>query len=101
MVNDDIVARLRMSGDLLDRFPKATAKNMFPLSWLREAADEIERLRATLKKAEVVLLEGADLVKDALADRDRWKNWAEEYFYTDPDCECPLCDQVKAAIKNG
>lgn len=35
------------------------------------------------------------------ADRDRWKNWAEEYFYTDPDCECPLCDQVKAAIKNG
>lgn len=65
------------------------------------AADEIERLRATLKKAEVVLLEGADLVKDALADRDRWKNWAEEYFYTDPDCECPLCDQVKAAIKNG
>lgn len=35
------------------------------------------------------------------ADRDRWKKWAEEYFYTDPDCECPLCDQVKAAINNG
>lgn len=65
------------------------------------AIDEIERLRATLKKAEVVLLEGAELVKDALADRDRWKNWAEEYFYTDPDCECPLCDKVKAAINNG
>ena len=42
-----------------------------------EAADEIERLRA---------------------DRDKWRNWAEEYFYTDPDCECPLCDKVKAAI---
>jgi len=51
-------------------------------SWqtLTEAADEIERLRA---------------------DRDKWKKWAEEYFYTDPDCECPLCDQVKAAINNG
>lgn len=45
-----------------------------------EAVEEIERVRA---------------------DRDRWKNWAEEYFYTDPDCECPLCDQVKAAINNG
>lgn len=32
------------------------------------------------------------------ADRDRWRNWAEEFFYTDPDCECPLCDQVRAAI---
>ena len=42
-----------------------------------EAADEIERLRAEIK---------------------RWRNWTEEYFYTDPDCECPLCDQVKAAI---
>lgn len=31
-------------------------------------------------------------------DRDTWRNWAEEYFYTDPDCECPLCDKVKAAI---
>ena len=51
-------------------------------SWqtLTEAAAEIERLRV---------------------DRDRWKNWAEEYFYTDPDCECPLCDQVKAAINGG
>lgn len=33
------------------------------------------------------------------AERDRWRNWAEEYFYTDPDCECPLCDQVRAAIE--
>lgn len=32
------------------------------------------------------------------AERDKWKRWAEEYFYTDPDCECPLCDQVRAAI---
>lgn len=32
------------------------------------------------------------------ADRDRWRNWAEEFFYTDPDCECPLCDQVREAI---
>lgn len=89
-MSDDIVTRLRNWHDQRD-------------SWqtLTDAADEIERLRATLKKAEVVLLEGADLVKDALADRDRWKNWAEEYFYTDPDCECPLCDQVRAAINNG
>ena len=41
------------------------------------------------------------IARDAEADRDRWKNWAEEYFYTDPDCECPLCDQVRAAINNG
>lgn len=33
------------------------------------------------------------------AERDRWRNWAEEFFYTDPDCECPLCDQVRAAIE--
>lgn len=33
-----------------------------------------------------------------LAERNQWKHWAEEYFYTDPDCECPLCDQVRAAI---
>jgi len=44
---------------------------------LYEAADEIERLRADVK---------------------RWRNWAEEFFYTDPDCECPLCDQVREAI---
>ena len=86
-----------MSDDIVERLRFQRTNSVL----CAEAADEIERLRATLKKAEVVLLEGADLVKDALADRDRWKNWAEEYFYTDPDCECPLCDQVKAAIKNG
>jgi rubrerythrin len=31
------------------------------------------------------------------ADRDRWRHWASEYLYTDPECECPLCDEVREA----
>ena len=50
-VADDIVAQLRMSADLIDGFPKALAKNLFPTSWLSEAADEIERLRTELNLA--------------------------------------------------
>ena len=49
-MTDDIVTRLRMSADLVDGFPKALAKNLFPKSWLSEAADEIERLRAEVLK---------------------------------------------------
>lgn len=67
-MSDDIVTRLR---------EWHTAWNWYLPD---QAADEIERLRADVK---------------------RWRNWAEEYFYTDPDCECLLCDQVKAAINNG
>ena len=50
-MSDDIVTRLRMSADLVDGFPKARAKNLFPTSWLSEAADEIERLRTELNLA--------------------------------------------------
>lgn len=65
----DIVTRLREYEAITD--------NAYVINALVAAADEIERLRAEIK---------------------RWRNWTEEYFYTDPDCECPLCDQVKAAI---
>ena len=51
-VSDDIVTQLRMSADLVDGFPKALAKNLFPTSWLSEAADEIERLRTELAQME-------------------------------------------------
>jgi hypothetical protein len=54
-MNDDIVIRLRMSADLVDGFPKAPAKNLFPKSWLSEAADEIERLREELANRKVTL----------------------------------------------
>lgn len=68
----DIVTQLRELG----RYVNTEGGRWFePIT--TEAADEIERLRAEIK---------------------RWRNWTEEYFYTDPDCECPLCDQVKAAI---
>ena len=82
-MTDDIVTRLRNKRTEFDNWLNdIEGKHSFGHDesiWL-DAADEIERLRA---------------------DRDRWKKWAEEYFYTDPDCECPLCDQVKAAINNG
>lgn len=48
-MSDDIVTRLRMSADLIDGFPKALAKNLFPTGWLSEAADEIERLREIIQ----------------------------------------------------
>ena len=78
MVSDDIVTRLRgcWCGDGFAN--RGIVDPACDHDGVRaDAADEIERLRADVK---------------------RWRNWAEEYFYTDPDCECPLCDQVKAAI---
>ena len=75
MVNDDIVTRLRKKLVMEALGDKAT---YLTLGDCLDAADEIERLRADVK---------------------RWRNWTEEYFYTDPDCECPLCDQVRAAIE--
>ena len=59
---DDIVTRLRMSADLVDGFPKAPAKNVFPTSWLFEAADEIELLREQIRALEV--------------ERDQWQRQA-------------------------
>lgn len=47
---DDIVTRLRMSADLINGFPKALAKSVFPTGWLSEAADEIERLRTQVRE---------------------------------------------------
>ena len=88
-MTDDLVTRLREEAD---SWCHDSAVRVF-----LEAADEIERLRATLKKAEVVLLEGAELVKDALADRDRWKNWAIDYACDDMKCECDRCTDVRTA----
>lgn len=62
--------------------------------------DIVERLRFQRTNS-VLCAEAANEIERLRADRDRWKNWAEEYFYTDSDCECPLCDKVKAAINNG
>lgn len=62
--------------------------------------DIVERLRFQRTNS-VLCAEAANEIERLRAERDRWKNWAEEYFYTDPDCECPLCDKVKAAINNG
>lgn len=62
--------------------------------------DIVERLRFQRTNS-VLCAEAAAEIERLRADRDRWKKWAEEYFYTDPDCECPLCDQVKAAINGG
>lgn len=72
VVTDDIVTRLRRMD--------ASIPSVDPDKYVSptDAADEIERLRADVK---------------------RWRNWAEEFFYTDPECECPLCDQVRAAIE--
>lgn len=69
-VVSDIVTRLRELREVLMGNPIMARE-------VQEAMDEIERLRADVK---------------------RWRNWAEEFFYTDPDCECPLCDQVREAI---
>ena len=71
-MTDDIVTRLQNECQCSDDC-KAENDPCIPM----QAADEIERLRADVK---------------------RWRNWAEEFFYTDPDCECPLCDQVREAI---
>lgn len=50
-----------------------------------EMLDEIWRLRKVNEELTV--------------DRDRWRHWATEYLYTDPDCQCPLCDQVREAYE--
>lgn len=71
-MTDDIVTRLR---DLLDGPVPMTVERQD----VRDALAEIERLRADVK---------------------RWRDWAEYFFYTDPDCECPTCDQVRAAIRS-
>ena len=44
--DEDLCAGLRMCADLVQGFPKADAKQMTNPNWLRQAADEIERLRA-------------------------------------------------------
>ena len=75
-MSDDIVTRLRMSADLIDGFPKARAKNLFPTSWLPEAADEIEGLQAQL---------------NAMTEmRDKWRTiaknlGAEDFSYVEPE----------------
>ena len=78
MVSDDIVTRLRMSADLVDGFPKAPAKNVFPTSWLFEAADEIERLRA--ERLEWFLV--ARQLRDALLGGKDKDQALDEYLRT-------------------
>lgn len=68
---DDIVTRLREHWE-----DEKMLGNDLLAEALGRASDEIERLRA---------------------DRDLWRHFASEYLYTDPECECPLCDQVRDA----
>ena len=59
--------------------------------------DIVTRLRVQRTNS-VLCAEAADQIERLRADRNLWRHRAEEYFYTDPDCECPLCDQVREAI---
>ena len=59
-----------MNDDIVERLRKQRTNSVL----CAEAADEIERLRA---------------------DRDKWKNWAQQYAF--PDCECPMCNEINAA----
>ena len=43
---DDILDKLRVQADVADAFPMLRAKDSAMTNWVREAADEIERLRA-------------------------------------------------------
>ena len=70
-MTDDIVTRLREHHCFDDAGCNAA---------IRDAADEIERLRA---------------------DRDNWKDLASEYYHLDPKCECHLCDRFRKAMDDG
>lgn len=98
MVTDDIVTRLReMATESL------FGVSMAPFEY-HNAADEIERLRASNARALQVLLndeklalESAKLVDLALEDRKKWQDWAVDYAYDDETCECDRCTAVRAA----
>lgn len=66
-MTDDIVTGLRMSADLINGFPKASAKSLFPTGWLSEAADEIERLRNELAVSKQECQMADDAVQDLQA----------------------------------
>ena len=68
MVTDDIVTRLREYEAITD--------NAYVINALVAAADEIERLRADVK---------------------RWSNWAIDYACDDMKCECDRCTDVRTA----
>lgn len=94
MVTKDIVARLRF---------QRTNRVL-----CAEAAAEIERLRAAakwavdiLKNDERLLEEGRQLIDLAIAQAEKWKDLASEYYYLDPKCECHLCDRFREAIDDG
>jgi hypothetical protein len=71
-MSDDIVSRLRNS--CAHTCAKCDDENAYAVGV--EAADEIERLRA---------------------DRDRWRDIAYEYYLTDTDCSCHICDRYREA----
>lgn len=99
-MTDDIVTRLRtpIAGNYDDENFSAGPQ---PCAGCCEAADEIERLRTECDalRNEVVqrIFNAAGEIELLRKDRDRWRHWASEYLYTDPDCECPLCDEVREA----
>lgn len=93
-MTDDIVKYLRLSRTRFNRHA--------------EAADEIERLRGAakwavdiLKNDERLLEEARQLIDLAIAQAEKWKDLASEYYYLDPKCECHLCDRFREAIDDG
>ncbi len=71
-MSDDIVTRLRAYN--IGNIGHEASSHMEET--LYESADEIERLRAEVK---------------------RWRGWATDYAYDDPTCECERCDAVMQA----
>ena len=71
MVADDIVTRLREHWE-----DEKMLGNDLLCEVLRGASDEIERLRADVK---------------------RWSNWAIDYACDDMKCECDRCEAVRKA----
>lgn len=93
-MSDDIVKYLRLSRTRFNRHA--------------EAADEIELLRGAakwavdiLKNDERLLEEARQLIDLAIAQAEKWKDLASEYYYLDPKCECHLCDRFREAIDDG
>lgn len=103
MATDDIVTRLQNECQCSDDC-RAVGDPCISM----RAADEIERLRGAakwavdiLKNDERLLEEARQLIDLAIAQAEKWKDLASEYYYLDPKCECHLCDRFREAIDDG
>lgn len=46
---------------------------------------------------ELALRDLAIEIEKLQQDRDKWRDWATDYAYDDPTCECERCDAVMQA----